>query len=120
MATIFNMEALVSVTVKGRKKEIDLKFKPFKKSFWGNTKEGFYDVFSMCDDYCYTAEELVSGKYYDTKLIVENNVAYYRPYVRLNFMAGQTYIQEFDTYCEALAWGQEQANKGMKVKLMVY
>lgn len=116
MKTIFNAEALVSVTIKGKELVWDLKYKPYNKSFWnGTTEEGFYAY--PCGTYCYTATSLRLGKWHGIELIVEGQKAYYYPNVTLKFTNSQSYNKVFGTYEEALKWGEEQSRLGMNVQI---
>jgi len=115
MKTVFNLEALVSVEIKDKKECRYLVYEPFKKSFWGNTKEGFY----FYGEACYTKEEIEKGKFCDTKLQVEDKKVFYKPYVRLTFAGGKISITEFPKYEAAVTWGTEMANKGINIKLEI-
>jgi len=112
--TVFNLEALVCVEIRDKRQCGYLKYRPFKKSFWGNTEEGFYSGMSS---FPYTKEEIEQGKFLDTPLLVIEKAIYYHPYVRLTFAGGKGKCREFSTYEEALQWGTAMANKGINVKL---
>lgn len=116
MKTIFNLEALVKVKIVDKRKCPYVEYKPFNKIFWGNTKEGFYTDMGGY----YTAKDLTSGNWWgECSLIVEDNIAYYKPYVQLCFAGGVEHNKVFDTYEEALKWGNEQAEKAINVKLLI-
>lgn len=113
---IYNLDFLVSVEIHDKEPCNTLVYKPFKKSFWGNTEEGFY-YRGYGRTRCYTKTELESGVYYDTLLLVENNVAYQKPYVILNFVSGIRKIIRFKTYEEALKSGNGIADSSIKNKM---
>lgn len=116
MVKIFNLEQLVEVRIVDKEESEYLSYKPFKKSFWGNTKEGFYDIIN--NNY-YSKEDLENGKHMDINYIVENNRVYYNPYIKLIFANPKSgKVKEFNTYEEALIWGKEVASKGIKVQLI--
>jgi len=113
---IFNLESLVSVEIYDKHVCYCLTYEPFKKSFWGNTKAGFYSILSIESGFL-TKEEVERGVYNDIPLIVENNVVYFRPYVELTFASGTNHIREFNDYESAIEWGEQTASKGIKVQL---
>lgn len=116
MKHIFNAHALVSVKIVDRKENHHWDWIPFKKGFWCNRKEGFYELYyhPLGGRTPHSEEELI--KEYDHLLIIDKKV-YYKPYAKLTFTNGQTYTKEFNTYEEALTWGREQANTGIQVRL---
>lgn len=87
-----------------RKKKVDLNTKLLKKVFFGDRKEGFTTILSSS---VYTKEEIESGKWFDTKFIVENNIVYYFPYVTLSFIDGSKKHRTFNTYKEAVEFGND-------------
>jgi len=109
--TLYNLNQLVSVEIRDRKICLHLTYKPFKKSFWSITKEGFYEDYS---DWRYTKEDIENGSYNKIKFIVEDNVVYYYPYVKLIFAGEVDMVREFKTYQEALGWGEKMSLEGMK------
>lgn len=104
MKLILNLAQLVCVEVIDKKRCNHLDYKAFKKSFWGNRKEGFYTYGS---DYPYTKEDVENGRYMESKLFVEDNIVYFYPYVRLRFAGSIDKIRQFKTYDEALKWGDK-------------
>ena len=115
MKTVFNLEALVMVKIRDKEPCYYLTYKPFRKSFWGNTLEGYHDIFS---EDVYNGYELQNGKYRSIKLLIENNTAYFKPYVTLAFVGEDIKTTKtFETYEDALIWGREQASKGINVQL---
>lgn len=115
---IFNGEMLVSVKIRDKRKAHGFKYRPFKKkTFWSSEqKEGFYYEDFLSEE-CLTKEELENGVFNKTSFIVEDKEVYCRPKVILNFIDNSTIVKEFDTYREALNWGNIQTNKGMRVRL---
>ena len=113
---IFNLKELVSVEIRDKKECRYVKYKLYKKSFWGDTIEGFYYEYS---DACYTKEAVENEVFFGMSLLVENNIAYYFPYVRLTFTGEAKTIREFKTYTEAEAWGNEMSQKGMNSRLII-
>lgn len=108
---IFNLEMLVSVEINDKKRYNLLEYRPFKKSFWGDRKEGFYHAMSS---YCYSKEEIEKGGFCDIVLLVEDNIVFFKPYVRLTFAGGQTFIKEFETIEAAVEWGNFKAKTGIE------
>jgi hypothetical protein len=103
---IFNLDKLIKIRVSNRRMCFQLTYQPYnKKTFWfhGND-EGFYE---FLNEKPYTAAELESGVHNNTKYIVEDINVYYRPQVILFFGDNISYTKEFDTYDEALNYGNE-------------
>lgn len=116
--TTYNADTIVSLKAIDKREIKHLEYRAFRKSFWGNTKEGFYDIHSM-NNLRYSKEQLESGgNCYDTKLIVENNKAYYKPYVKINFQTEVSLVKVFNTYIEALNFANEVSAKCIKNKLI--
>lgn len=114
---ILNLNALVSVKIKDKECVTDLVYREAipKKHFWQTDKPaGFYD--KNWGSY-YTTQNLQNGKWYKTKLMIIEKAAYFKPTVGLCFFDGNKYWTEFNTYQEALDWGNKQAHVGMDVKL---
>lgn len=115
MEKIFNLETIVSVEVHDKQECLYLTYCPFKKSFWGTTKEGFHDIFGSS----YTKAELESTGYNRVRLVVEDNKAFYKPYVELTFTSGKNHIREFLNFHDAEMWGHTIAKKGINSQLIV-
>lgn len=115
MEKILNLEMLESVKIVDKKICYYLTYSPFKKSFWGNTQEGFYDIFGSL----YTKEYLETKGYNQVLLMVEDNNVYFKPYVELIFTSGQNHIREFLNFHDAEMWGQAIAEKNINKKLIV-
>lgn len=117
---ILNLQALVSVTIKDKRQEKHLVYQEFKskKRFWQkDTEEGFAYHFVGEISSVYSTKDIRAGKWYETKLLVIDKKAYYKPNVQLCFFDKNKYYREFDTYEEAVKWGTDQAAAGMNVKL---
>lgn len=72
-------------------------------------KARYYDDATLS---IYTAEYIREGKYNNIKFIEENKTFYWKPYVKLFVGKDCILCQEFDTFEDALKWGEEQAVKG--------
>lgn len=103
---VFNTECIESVTVYDIDECPFLNWRPASSYFFGLYKceAGFY---SNGGCYRYTAENLRNGEFYETKLIVIDNKAYYKPYVLIKFVSGDTKVRTFDTLDEAVAYSKE-------------
>ena len=118
----YNMEQLVKIVVKDKKDAGFSYYGDVKKSFclWFfdlYNKVGYYDSFRSY----YSKEGLESGQYHDVKFIVDdvNKKVYYRPYVSIIFTNDEAnFYKIFDTFEEALAYGEEISKKYIK-KLFV-
>lgn len=101
---------LLRVVIVDKKRNTDLIYKEYSKSFWnGTTLEGFYDHFDWAwnssNAKAFSAQELRDGAYQNTLFIVENKIAYYRPYVKLVFKENLIQFHYFNSYKEAEEWG---------------
>lgn len=110
--TIFNLEALVSIEIRDKKLCAYLDYRPFKKSFWGNTREGFYDNIENAH---YSKEEIEKGNFCGVKLLVEGNNVFYFPCVNTYFADGSKYNKEFDTFEQANQYGRDLQNRSFKI-----
>jgi hypothetical protein len=115
---IYNGDQLVKVVINDRKQDTDLEWRPFKKSFWGNQKEGFYNRYSICNT-VYTADELRNGELYGIKLIVDYQTVYYKPNVKLHFANKDSFTKVFNSYEEALSWGKAIAQEHIKAQIVI-
>lgn len=113
---VFKTESLIRVTVKDKTIEKTLKWKDFKKSFWGNTEEGFH-----CGYFggVWTEEELKDGKYYDTEFLVEDKKVYYKPYVLLTFVDGAKRYIKFDTYDKCVVYATKMVKSNFNNKFEI-
>ena len=113
---VFKTESLIRVTVKDKKIEKVLKWKDFKKSFWGNTEEGFH-----CDYFggVWTEEELKDGKWHDTTFLVEDKKVYYRPYVLLTFVDGAKRSINFNAHEECVSYAEKIVRENFKNKFNI-
>lgn len=114
--TIFNLEAIVSIEIVDKKQDRHYKYHPYKNTFWEKTEEGFYGSFLPF----ISIKEARSGNMPFDFLFVSDmyngNKLFYKPYVQLNFCDGSGKCQTFNTYDEALNYGNEMA-KNIKLKL---
>lgn len=111
MKHIFNAHTLVSVKIEDRREDYRYYYVEYKKGGFLRhfIKQGWRHIFD--NDY-WTEDDIINeGR------IIENNKVYYKPYTLLTFTNGQTYRKEFNTYEEALKWGNEQAKTGIQVRL---
>jgi hypothetical protein len=113
---VFKSESLIRVAVLPKKQEKAIEWKPFKKSFWGNTEEGFYCKYFYR---YYTKEDLENGKYYDTNFIVEDNKPYYKPYVLLTFVDGAKRYNYFPTYEECVSYAKKMVASNFENKFEI-
>lgn len=123
---IFNLNALVSVLIKDKYRCYDIIYKSYKKGLFRNRKEGFYYSDCLYSDANLLLKKDIEGGttkgiFKGFKLIIEGNIVYYKPYVQLSFSSGEnSKCKEFDTYQEALDFGNKVADEGMSVKIEVY
>ena len=116
----FNLGTLVSVEVVDRNPYTRLTYNKRRRCFFGVKPEGFY-FFTGGSYRLITTEQILSGDFIDdianpiippktgNKLLIEENVAYYPPYVRLRFADKQEFIRVFPTYDAALAYEKKIA-----------
>lgn len=114
---IFNLDLLVEIKIVDKRESESITFYPFKKSFWGNRKGGFYSLYDR--DYPISKEDLESGEYNGTYYIIENNIAYVCPEVTLYFAGKRKITKVFNTYEEALKFGMEQSNSIVGTKQLI-
>lgn len=110
MKTILNAEALVRVRIFDKEEHWYLAYQPYKKTFWRTQKEGFSQTFGEL----LSKEELEKDGF-----LVIDNVVYHKPYVKLYFTDGVEYSKTFNTYEEAIEWGEVKANEGIKTRLII-
>jgi len=111
MKKILNLSNLESVEVYDKEKCPFFKYRPFKKNFWCTQEEGFYSLMGSC----YTKKELEDN---DDSLIVENNVVFYKPHIKLTFTNGTHHYKNFMNYERAVDWGNEIAKISIKLGLI--
>lgn len=113
MKKIFNLDQLVSITVKG-KEEHWWEYQKHSPGLFGlfETKEGFYSL-----------GEFMGNEYSLIKkwshIMVENNKLYYKPKVVLRFVDGSETIKRFDTFALANKWAYEIASKNITSKIEI-
>ncbi len=116
----FNLNFLISVFIKDKEQLERFEYRPFKKRWYGNQKEGFYnnDIFVDKKHKYFTKEQLENKKYCGACLMVEDNKVYYHPYVKLTFVNDEKYVKEdFKSYDEAVQWAEEEViEKAIDVK----
>ena len=121
MKIVYDLEKLVSVHIVDKRISLELFYCEFeaKKHWWNKDKlEGFYNMYRIIWDQSNTpipVIELVNGQYDNTKYIVENKVAYYKPYVKLSFINGEIKIVNCETYDEAETIAAAYVELGIKI-----
>lgn len=109
--TIYNADTLERVHVRMPSPVWHVSYLKYKKYLIGERKAGFY---TDSGHFLGNEQDLLNGAYMDTRILVINNIAYYRPYVELNFVGGSTKIYYFDTVDECNARALEISNKYIK------
>lgn len=117
--SIFNQEALVSVEIMDRKPVRHFEWHPAYKKWYGSKPERFEIPFLLGDASWYTPDHLREHGYMNIPVIVDGKKVYEFPRVRQTYAGGKVSESIFDTYEEALAWGREQADKGIRVQLLI-
>ena len=107
--TVFNADALEKVEVYQPAVVWRISYKKEIKSWLSNRKDGFYTDYS--EKFLGNEYDLLGGSYNKTRIIVKDNVAYWRPYVELKFIGGSTKISTFDTIEECNAYATEISEK---------
>lgn len=102
---IYNGDFIESVKTCEGNKVPYIKYGQFKKTIFGTQKEGFYSEYS--GHYYGTTEDLLNGSYDDIRILVKDNIAYYRPGVKITFISGQSTYKYFDTIEECNQYAQE-------------
>ena len=114
---IFNLDALVKVSITDKKITFFEYQKEVKKTFWTNGHSEGYMMYGRTT--LLTEQKLTNGSWRGIKFIVENNIVYDRPEVVLTFACGVIQRITFATYEEAKAYGEEQANKNISNQLIL-
>lgn len=109
MEAIYNLDRLIAITVRDFERCNYYEYRPFRKSFWGNQKEGFYESF-----FGYT-DEADLPQY----LRRNGNTLYYRPNVKLIFDGDVECNKAFETLEYAIKWAQDIANKANINQLII-
>ncbi len=109
---IFNIQALVSVEIRDKTKSNDFYLPQ-------DSKVEMYRSTGVFDSVEYSVDDLIKGRYTTKKYIVENKTVFDRPSVTLTFMSGKSHIETFDTYELAMAYGEDRAKEGIRVRLEV-
>lgn len=115
MKQIFDLDKLVSITVKGKEEYWAYTYKKKSESLFGlvKTKEGFY---GLMDEYVGTKEFVLSKS---DKFFIEGDKLYYKPKVILRFVDGSETIKRFDTFSQANKYGHELSSKYFTSKLEI-
>jgi hypothetical protein len=109
---IFNANTIQSVEVQEGNSVWRLNYKTEKNKWYCKRKAGFYANDS--GRYCGTAEDLLNGSYNGYRILVKDNVAYWRPYVEFTFVNGEEHGKHFDTIEECNAYAKEIMDKYVK------
>lgn len=129
MKKIFNLETIVSIEVSDREVCKSVSFRPKGRGngmFSRNIiPEGFY---SWNNNYV-TSEEILSGEFLEKmespivppisgyKLLIDRDVVYHPPYVRLRFADQQELVRTFKSHVDAMEYAKEMADAGINVQL---
>ncbi len=110
----YNLDHLVLIVTKDKKPVRDLEWQPYKKfKFWPwPQREGFYE---RDTSNVWTTEQLEGSdnRYYGEKILVEDKVAYFKPYVKLCFLDNHSETIYFNNYTTALVWSHDLADRHM-------
>lgn len=114
---IYNLDQLVSVTVKDKELISDIVYQPHRHfRFWKDEPAGFY--YRTYSEYAiYTKEELEQGKWERTKLLVIDNLVYFKPFVMLTYSNDEKHFVKFETVEEANEYAME-ITKDIKHKII--
>lgn len=112
---IYNLETIISVKIFDKEVSKSYYYVPAKSYFFGKIKiaeriERKYDYKQ------FKIEDFKTHLDGNTNMFIDNNIVYYKPYVRIHFVDGSTKQREFNTYKEALDWGQDIAKRGIKIQ----
>jgi hypothetical protein len=108
---IYNADTLERVHVKMPSPVPHVSYVKYKKYLIGERKEGFYTDSGY---FLGNEQDMLNGAYMGIKVIIINNIAYYRPYVVLDFVGGSSKIFKFDTVEECNAKAIEISTKYIK------
>jgi hypothetical protein len=106
---LLNGQQIVHIIARDKRKADDLEFVPghWKSRWFGLKKEWvgdhFYDKAGAMLQRIWTKEQLETN-YYSIKLLVEDNVAYYKPYVYIRFTNGERTINlnDWQSVCDVV------------------
>ena len=104
--TTYDINKIVSIEIESRKLEKNIYYlntKNMKPSFWNKLfrtlkKEGWYyeDLWSRLHG-PYTDEELRSGALWKINFQIFGDNAYYKPFLRINFVDGSKFGEHFES-----------------------
>jgi hypothetical protein len=92
---LFNGDAIESVNVIEGEQARGLVYKKEKKFFLCKRKAGFYTDYS--GHYYGTSDDLFNGSYRGSRVLVRDNKAYWRPFVEIKMISGDSTKKNFDT-----------------------
>jgi hypothetical protein len=118
---IYNLDQIVKIQIKDKEICPYVNYQNEQRNMFGKVTSiaGFYPIdahFTTTE--IYTAEQLECGDYNDIELIVENNIVYYLPFVKIYFTSGNSEIKEFRKFDDAKSWAEEISEKSIKNKLI--
>lgn len=106
---VYNSDFIESVKTREGNKVEFLIYLPFKKKIFYTQKEGFYSEYY--GHYYGTADDLLNCSYENTRIIVKDNVAYWRPSVQIKYVSGEIVSKHFDTIEECNNYAKSFINK---------
>jgi len=113
MKKIFDLSKLVSISIKGKVNTWGYFYHKKSTNWYGKEiKEGFY----YYGEFQGSSVEIVSN---NNKLMVEDNVLYYKPSVTLKFVDGSETVKYFQNFAMANKFGHELASKHFTSKLEI-
>ena len=88
-----NADQICSIEIYRKLKYKDYFYREGKKSFWGNTKEGFYHYIGIAREEYISSEEIEK----DQDIYVDGKSVYYRPHIDFKMSNGVTHTKFFKT-----------------------
>jgi hypothetical protein len=98
--TLINKEQISSIGIFYKSKVAVVNWQDERKYWFFTYKEGYYisSFYSSSDkDEIYTKEELESGKWENTKYIVEDKKVYWYPFIEMRMNNGTNHTKKFET-----------------------
>ena len=112
--TIFNADIIERVKVYEPAEVWRISYRKKIKTWFYNRKEGFY---SESDYFLGNEQDLLNGSYNTFRVLVKDNVAYWRHYVEIKFIGGSTKVETFDTVEECNEYATKISEKYIKNKI---
>jgi len=111
MKTIYNLDQVVNIYISDKYLNRSYEYKKFKKRlFLKNIEEGFYT---------FNNNKKANIEYLNKQYIILGSDVWYKPSVELTFSNNEVHIEYFDTYEEAIQYGNDITNKNFSAKLEV-